>query len=45
MGAIEIARSSLCFIFIFSTRTKQIKNLGMYVDFDQESIKRTQTYD
>jgi hypothetical protein len=36
------------FIYIYIyilARTKQIKNLGVYADFDKGSIKRTLTYD
>jgi hypothetical protein len=34
------------YIYVYiSARTKQIKNLSVYVDFDQGSIKRTLTYD
>jgi len=32
------------YIYILA-RTKQIKNLGVYADFDKGSIKRTLTYD
>jgi hypothetical protein len=46
-AAIKISRSSLLYIYIYiyiMARTKQIKNLGVCVDFDQGSIKRTLTY-
>ena len=32
-------------MYIFQQEQKKIKNLGVYANFDQESIKRTLTYD
>ena len=32
-------------MYIFQQEQKKIKNLGVYANFDQESIKRTLIYD
>ena len=53
LAAIKISRSSLLYmcvcvcvcVCVFRQEQNKIMNLGVYVDFDQESIKRTLTYD
>jgi hypothetical protein len=40
-AAIKIQAS----LYIYRQKQNKIKNLGVYADFDQESIKTTLTYD